>query len=452
MRRAALVLGAVGTTLMTLGGAVVGTAPFRSVRPDDWLGYLVAYTGLTILVATWLWVGWAVRRGGGPSRPDLQWMLGGWSVPLLLGAPLYSRDVYSYVAQGRMAELGINPYLHGPLSLGDGPYLDAVSHVWRATPAPYGPLFVGIASVVTRVFPGPLSAAFGMRLAVLPGVVLLAVFLPRLARQNGVPEQVALWLGVLNPLVLLHLVAGGHNDALMLGLVVVGLVLAGDDQPVAGIVVCTLAGAVKGPALLAVVYIAADLVRSREGWSARGRTAAFCAALAASTLAVVTWLVGYGWGWLSAVGTPGRVRSALAPSWALGHALARLGLGSDGVPVARWLCLVAAAVVMVELLRRRDRYGSLWSLAVSLLVLVVLGPVIQPWYLLWGLVLLAAAGPGRLLALAVWISVVLPYMVQPNGSSAADIVLLVFLALTAVVGVLSTTRAEHVPILPLGQP
>ncbi|HEY2330722.1 MAG TPA: polyprenol phosphomannose-dependent alpha 1,6 mannosyltransferase MptB, partial [Acidimicrobiales bacterium] len=150
MRRAALVLGAVGTTLMTLGGAVVGTAPFRSVRPDDWLGYLVAYTGLTILVATWLWVGWAVLRGGGPSRPDLQWMLGGWSVPLLLGAPLYSRDVYSYVAQGRMAELGINPYLHGPLSLGDGPYLDAVSHVWRATPAPYGPLFVGIASVVTR--------------------------------------------------------------------------------------------------------------------------------------------------------------------------------------------------------------------------------------------------------------------------------------------------------------
>ncbi len=440
-----LVLGTAGTSLIALGGAVVGTNPFGSGRPADWVGYVVAYTGLTVLVSTWLWLGWAVVRGRPLARNDLWWTMAAWSAPLLLAAPLYSRDVYSYVAQGRMAELGINPYLHGPSSLGDGAYLQAVSHVWRSTPAPYGPLFVGIASIVSRVFPGPLSAAFGMRLAVLPGVVLLALYLPKLARQHGVPEELALWLGLLNPLVLLHLVAGGHNDGLMLGLMVLGLVLAGDDQPVAGIVVCALAAAVKGPALLAVVYIAADLVRSREGWAIRARTAAFCAGVSVLTLGIVTWLVGFGWGWVGAVDTPGKVRSALAPSWVLGHLVTRLGLGSDGVPLARWLCLALAAAVMVQLFRTRDRYGSLWSLAVSLLVVVLLGPVIQPWYLLWGLVPLAAAGPGRLLGLAVWVSVVLPYMVQPNGSSAADVVLLVFLALTAVVA-LVTTRAERVPI------
>ena len=36
----------------------------------------------------------------------------------------------------------------------------------------------------------------------------------------------ALWLGALNPLVLFHLIAGGHNEALMLGAMLAGLVVA----------------------------------------------------------------------------------------------------------------------------------------------------------------------------------------------------------------------------------
>ena len=64
-------------------------------------------------------------------------MVGAWSVPLVLGAPLYSRDVYSYVAQGRMAQLGINPYLHGPLSLGDGSSSLAL-YEWDAAAADAG--------------------------------------------------------------------------------------------------------------------------------------------------------------------------------------------------------------------------------------------------------------------------------------------------------------------------
>jgi hypothetical protein len=446
--RRVLVAGTVGSALVALGGAIVGTAPIHHGRPPDWFGYVAAYAGLAVLVAAWLALGAAVLRGDdGPARAGCWHHLIAWSAPLALGAPLYSRDVYSYIAQGRMAQLGINPYVHGPISLGQGRYLDAVSHVWQRTPAPYGPLFVGIASLITRATPVVMTAAFGMRLAALVGVALLAVFLPRLARQNGVPEQVAWWLGMLNPLVLLHLVAGGHNDALMLGLMVAGLAVAGDGRTFAGIFLCTVAAAVKVPALLAVGYLAVELVWSRPTWSARGRTALGVVAVVASVFVAITEMVGFGWGWVSAMGTPGRINTMLAPSRALGALLSLLGV-DDSTRLGRIVGVAAGLVVLQLLFRLRVRLGWQRMLAVSLLTVVVFGPVVQPWYLLWGLTLLAAAGPGRLLTSVVWVSAVLPFLVMPNGSSAHDAVLLVFVVVTAGLAYVTLSRPADAPFAP----
>ena len=71
---------------------------------------------------------------------------------------------------------------------------------------------------------------------------------PRIARATGVDPVAALWLGVLNPLVLIHLVADAHNDALMLGLMMAGLALALERRPAVGAVLVTLAALVKAPA------------------------------------------------------------------------------------------------------------------------------------------------------------------------------------------------------------
>ena len=55
---------------------------------------------------------------------------------------------------------------------------------------------------------------------------------PRLARRCGVAEVTALWLGAANPLLIMHLVAGIHNEALMLGLMLTGteITLRGIDS------------------------------------------------------------------------------------------------------------------------------------------------------------------------------------------------------------------------------
>src|SRR5690349_23817222 len=95
--------------------------------------------------------------------------------------------------------------------------------MWRETPAPYGPLFLWIGKSISAITGEDIVAAvLCHRLVVLLGVGLIVWATPRLARRCGVAEVSALWLGAANPLLIMHLVAGIHNEALMLGLMLAG--------------------------------------------------------------------------------------------------------------------------------------------------------------------------------------------------------------------------------------
>ena len=67
-----------------------------------------------------------------------------WAVPLALAPPLFSKDVYSYLAQSAITARGFDPYSLGPAAtLGvDDPLTRTIPTIWRDTPAPYGPLFL----------------------------------------------------------------------------------------------------------------------------------------------------------------------------------------------------------------------------------------------------------------------------------------------------------------------
>src|SRR5918912_3965870 len=112
-------LGLVGSTVLTLAGTrlagpVVLTK--KGARPELW-GFapkLVSghsatealfYVGVAALVAAWVALGWQVSRSGAPSLRALLVIGALWCVPLALGAPLFSRDVYSYLAQGTILHL-----------------------------------------------------------------------------------------------------------------------------------------------------------------------------------------------------------------------------------------------------------------------------------------------------------------------------------------------------------
>src|SRR6059058_2398382 len=71
---------------------------------------------------------------------------------------------------------------------------------------------------------------------------------PNHSARFGVPPQRALWFGALNPLLLLHLIAGMHNDAIMVGLMAAGIYAAVRHHPALGAALVTAAALIKAPA------------------------------------------------------------------------------------------------------------------------------------------------------------------------------------------------------------
>jgi hypothetical protein len=228
---------------------------------------------------------------------------------------------------------------------------------------------------------------------------------------------------VLNPVTLLHFIGGAHNDALMLGLLLSGLVAAKEKRPIVAVVLCALATAIKAPAAFGIVYVGWSWLGPQASVRDRIRPVVTAGLLGAGVLGFFSYVSGLGWGWVTILGTPGAVRSWTAPTTSvalvftgMAHFL-DIGVGLGGVlSVARFLGLLAAAIAAGWLLFNSDRIGTLKALGITLLLVVALGPVVQPWYLSWGLLLLAPVALGRLRSLIVGLSMVTAFIELPGGT------------------------------------
>jgi len=442
------VFGATGTVLMAIGALGAGARP---VVQDPTFGVrllnlpsriqtvslTMTTTGAVMMALAWLMLGRFALGSRRMSRSQMDRTLLLWALPLLVAPPMFSRDVYSYLAQSQIARIGLDPYKVGPASgLGlDHVFTLTVPSLWRETPAPYGPLFLWIGSGISRVTGDNIVAAvLCHRVVVLVGVGLIVWATPRLARRCGVAEVSALWLGPCNPLLFMHLVAGIHNEALMLGLMLAGTELAlrgvesttrllprpihwprgSDDwaawRPlimlVAGTVLIALSSQVKLPSLLAVGFVAMALAR-RWGGTMKAFFAASgsLTAISLAVIAVIGWASGLGFGWVFTLGTANVVRSWMSPptlvALGTGQVGILLGLGDHTTSVlglTRAIGVIAIAILVTRLLLAvlRGRLHPVGGLGVALGATVLFFPVVQPWYLLWAIVPLAtwATRPG----------------------------------------------------------
>ncbi|MYS11121.1 DUF2029 domain-containing protein [Streptomyces sp. SID6041] len=423
-------LGAAGSLAVALGGWAAGTLPVRG----GWglweprgsaltlAGALLAYLGLTLLVAAWWRYGVLLARGEADrARTTLVW----WAAPLLLAPPLYSADVYSYVAQGAMVLEGHDVYGGGPAVLSPGELgWDAAASVgghWTDTPAPYGPAFLVLAQLVVKLTGGAIvPAVLGTRLLAVGALALIVWAVRGLGGGRGGPDG-AVWLAALNPLLLIHVVGGMHNDGLMIGLMLAGVLLAVRGRWVLGSVLVGLAMMVKSPAAVALLFIGVMVAR-REGPGVRALVKGLVlpGLVAGAVAAGATVLAGTGFGWLRTQSVAGTIHTALSVSSDLGLGLGLL-LGDDPDPVkaaVQNLGLLAAAVLILVLAWRswRGALDPVLGLGLSLVALVALSPMVQPWYLLWGTAAVAAAAwrsrAGQVLAV---LSAALVYETAPDG-------------------------------------
>ena len=77
-----------------------------------------------------------------------------------------------------------------------------------------------------------------------------------LARGLGRDPGEAFVLAAMNPLVLLTLIGGAHNDAIMTGFLVIGLALAVQRHPVWALFFVAVATAIKAPAAIGLAFVA----------------------------------------------------------------------------------------------------------------------------------------------------------------------------------------------------
>src|ERR1044072_5802485 len=138
---------AVGAGGTLIHDPLIGTGPLSAIRYGHGKMLLTAtlYIGFALVVWAWVRLGRHVLAGRVAARPVLLAAVC-WAIPMLFSPPVFTRDVFSYLAQGAQALHGFDPYAAGPVVLNAFP--DLVQNVhpfWQNTPAPYGPLFLLIA-------------------------------------------------------------------------------------------------------------------------------------------------------------------------------------------------------------------------------------------------------------------------------------------------------------------
>jgi hypothetical protein len=294
-----------------------------------------------------------------------------------LAPPLLSQDAFSYISYARMSEVhGVNPYDVAPIAL---PADAAFRYVgWVLAPSAYGPLF----SIATRPLGlvGVPAALWTWKAAVALCVLGLALVTSAVARRRGVdPLAAAAFVG-LNPVVLVDVVGGAHNDAPAMLLAMAGVLAALAGRELA-------AGA--GLALAATVKISGGLAAPFALIASRRRVTFLAGAALALAVVVAATIPLYGHAALDSFGLVSD-NQALTTRLSLPRLVAKLPLIS--IDVARAGAVAAYGVALAWLLAWTWRGGD-WIRAAGWATfgLLLATSWIFPWYLLWVLPLAAVA-------------------------------------------------------------
>lgn len=450
--RIARILGLTGALLM--GISALGSGAFPVPNPlhglrviglparNVTLAIAVTYAGLLMVVTAWLWIARMLTARGAkhpaPERRELTRTALMWGIPLAVAPPMFSKDIYSYLAQSATLARGIDPYTIGPAqALGiDDPLTGGVPTIWRDTPAPYGPLFLGLGRIITALSgENVVLGIFEHRVLALIGVAVLVWVLPRLAARFDLDAGLVLWLGAANPLVLFHLVSGIHNESLMISLMLLGIyVMVGRTDVIQpwwritlGAALIVAGASVKVPALLALGFVGVYLIRLRGGrlvdWVVM---TSWLTAVAGVVFSFFSFATGLGFNWLNGLSAPSKILSWMSVSTDLGLLAGQVGrlagLGDHteaALELARGLFAIPIVIIVIVLLLAclRGKLDPLTGTGAGLGAVVLLSPVVHPWYLFWALLpLVATRAMPRYRRAMLLLSAFLALVVPPTGA------------------------------------
>ncbi len=316
----------------------------------------------------------------------------------------FSSDVYAYAVYGELARIGADPYAHHLLPHGNAIF-EAAFPQWGNPPpvCVYGPLFVEIARVLVSV-----AAPFGVRaqldaFRLLSSASLIAcAALAYAAAGAGGRRSVAAAIAIgLNP-VAIWSSAEGHNDTLMMAIVLAGFVALRRFGPPAGAFVAALAALVKVPGSIAAIGIAFAASRSERAQA----LLAWLGALAGLALAAVLLRP-----WADAIVHQIAGRGHYDPQasfQAIFAASPRLA-----VALAATLAAACAAYGIAALVKNQPDGWCAIALGAWLLI-----PNPYPWYGLWIVAIALLAPHGRFSLVLMLLALTTPLRYVPDAAAA----------------------------------
>ncbi len=237
---------------------------------------------LLLLFADFAWAILIFSRRYNKGLGSILWFAIGISLVLFLTPPLISKDIFSYIYYGKIGTVyHSNPYVVAPQKFASDPLLTYVCLNWKNTAVVYGPLFTSLSMLLTLCAGSSIIANIyaykaAMILFNLANILLIWYLLGQLAPRR---QRLGTILYAWNPLVLIHVPGGGHNDAMMMTFALVALALLIRERRYAGYVFLCLSVMVKfATIILVLAYVIYELSRVAS-WKRRARELAVFASI-----------------------------------------------------------------------------------------------------------------------------------------------------------------------------
>ena len=364
---------------------------------------------------------WSCRRLKSSSPGE--WIVGpvAASLVLLLYAPSCT-DIFAYSSFGWVSDVGVNPYLRTPKSIGGDPY--ASFNDWTHIPTPYGPIWTGISrGVVHLAGHDPFLTAIGFKIVAALSAFGLAVVTYHLAKRFTEKAYLAVLAFIIvwwSPILIIESAATVHLDSLVMFLAMLGLAVATGTRyrsyrlGIALLVVSVLVKPVTLP-LLGLLMLGR--------FTSPGRIGAVLRRVVIDTLMVAAMVAAaFAPFWSTSLPramydnakdlyADQALHSNPLWMWGLAHVDALIGFsdhfGGDTKSATRWIAIVLTILVTVLFIRtlrahRRDAASltskendretfrfMILSWAAVTLVIGVLPVNAHPWYVIWSMAPLA---------------------------------------------------------------
>jgi hypothetical protein len=316
------------------------------------------------------------------------------NVLVFLAPPLFSTDMFSYVAYGKLgATYGFNPYQWGPGAIRLDTLYSYIGSQWVNTPTAYGPLFTAL-SYPLALLSVAANAVIYKGVAALSSVAIVALVWKAAKLRSMDPVKAVALVG-LNPIIVIYCVGGGHNDLLMLALLVAGVYVMLLDRRRAGGAMFVAAAAIKLTAGVVLPFALATTPGRSEG--SEGKRQVMRGALVAAAAFGGLGLAMFGPWPIYLVSTLHTIQNGGGMHSVSGFILTVLGLGRFAG--AAGLVLDAAFAGWFVWLVRRVWIGELdWITASgwATVGLLLTAGLLMPWYVAWVLPLAALSSDRRL--------------------------------------------------------